>query len=259
MVRKLPDENAVTAMMQCAEAEKQTEIILHEAQILAGLAQKCHKICANKAGLIDSQNCLEKDIDSYLVNFYAAALTHTHKLYQAVITPNTACGLKNPREVQRENFDRFVADIEQVDSFIHGGKIFIRLPLLPAKINHGFTGKWGDRTKNYLLFFNRSLDESLSRLEPDIPHFREQNITYLTVFPQGVRACPDCENVDTKSITDTICLHTMCADSPTHTSFFMGGFQDENLRPGTYICVSKGRFSVPEISSMIAVFYTRKT
>lgn len=259
MVRSLPGEGAVVAMMQCAEAEKQAEIILCEAQVLARLAQKCHKVCANKGGLLNSEDQMGESIDGYLADFYSAALTHTHRLYQAVIAPNTACGLRNPRDVQRENFDRFAAEIEQVDSFVHGGKIFIRLPQLPAKINHGLTGRGGDRTKNYFLFFNRSLDESLSRLEHEIPHFNEQNITYLTVFPKGARLCPDCENVDTKSITDTICLHTMCADSPSNTSVFMAGFQDENLRPGTYVCVSEGRFSIPEISSIIAVFYARKT
>lgn len=252
-------EDTVTAMMQAIEAEKQAGIILKEAQSLARLAQNCLKSCNELAGGKTGNYPAGKDFNTYLTEFYASALAHTHTLYQAVTVPNSACGLKNPREVQRENFDQFAAEIEQVDAFLHGGRLFIRLPQLPAKINHGISGRGVEKGKPYLLFFNRSLDESLNRLEPDMPHFKEQNIAYLTVFPPNARSCPDCENIDTKSITDVICLHTMCADSPSKTSFFLGGIQDENLTPGTYVCVSEGRFSVPEISTVIAAFYMRKT
>lgn len=252
-------EDTVTAMMQAIEAKKQAGIIFREARNLARLAQTCVKSCDGLENGQAANYPAAKDFNAYLTEFYASALSHTHTLYQAVTAPNSACGLKNPREVQRENFDQFAAEIEQVDAFLHGGRLFIRLPQLPAKINHGISGRGGDRGKPYLLFFNRSLDESLNRLEPDMPHFKEQNIVYLTVFPSNAKACPDCENIDTKSITDVICLHTMCADSPSKTSFFLGGIQDENLAPGTYVCVSEGRFSVPEISAVIATFYMRKT
>lgn len=252
----LPNENNVAALLQSIEAKKQAGVVLKEAQFLARLAQKCIRFCD---GLASRTQPLSKKPDDYLTDFYTSALAHTHTLYQAVTTPNTACGLRNPRDVQRENFERFAASIEQVDSFLCNGRLFIRLPRLPAKINHGLSGRGGEQGRSYLLFFNRSLDESLNRLEPDIPHFMEQNITYLTVFEPGAKSCPDCENIDTKSITDIICLHTMCADSPSKTSFFLAGIQSENLMAGTYVCVSEGRFSVPKISAIIDTFCAQKT
>jgi hypothetical protein len=251
-------EDNVVAMMQSFEAKKQAGIVLKEAQFLTRLAQRCLRFCNDLANVSLENKNAGKTFEAHLTEFYASALSHAHTLYQAVIAPNTACGLRNPRDVQSENFDQFAAAIEQVYSFLLDGRLFIRLPQLPAKINHGMSGRGGDKSRPYLLFFNRSLDESLNRLEPNIPHYMEQNITYLTVFGPDVKSCPDCENIDTKSITDVICLHTMCADSPSKTSFFMCGFQDENLVPGTYVCVSEGRFSVPEISTIIAAFHAPK-
>ena len=130
--------------------------------------------------------------------------------YEAVTKPNIACGLCNPRDVQRENYDAFAGEIEGVFAFVEGGKLFIKLPLLPAKVNHGVRGKLQGNTENYYYFFNRSLDESLNKIEAQIPHFEQQNIAYFSVFSVSSKAIPDAENIDTKSVTDIICLHTIC-------------------------------------------------
>ena len=253
---------AARCTLQALEMETQANAIMRESAALYKLAKRgvesCAKLKVRLANPLNEQDTIQQAADSFN-QFYASTLSRTYALYEAVTKPNIACGLCNPRDVQRENYDAFGAEIEGIFAFVDGGQLFIKMPLLPAKINHGLRGKQPANTEKYFYFFNRSLDESLNKIEDQIPHFEQQNIAYFSVFDPASKAVPDGENIDTKSVTDIICLHTMCDDSLAKTSFFHVGFCDDFLSPGTYICVSNGKFRIPNISRILEKFRGRKT
>lgn len=253
---------AARCILQASEMEEQANTMMRESAAIYKLAKRgtesCVKIKEMLATPLNEQEVIQQAVDSFN-QFYASALSRTYALYEAVTKPNIACGLCNPRDVQRENYDAFGAEVEGVFAFVEDGQLFIKMPLLPARINHGLRGKQQANMEKYFYFFNRSLDESLNRIEAEIPHFEQQNISYFSVFDPASKAVPDGENIDTKSVTDIICLHTMCDDSLAKTSFFYAGFFDDLLPPGTYICVSSGRFRIPKISQILGRFRGRKT
>lgn len=253
---------AIRCALQASELEQQANIMMRESVAIYKLAKRgvesCVKLKEMLAVPLNEEDAVQKAADSFN-QFYASALSRTYALYEAVTKPNIACGLCNPRDVQRENYDTFGAEIEGVFAFVDGGQLLIKMPLLPAKINHGLRGKQMVSTEKYFYFFNRSLDESLNKIEAEIPHFGQQNISYFSVFDPASKVVPDGENIDTKSVTDIICMHTMCDDSLAKTSFFYAGFYDDFLPPGTYICVSGGRFRIPDISQVLGKFRERKT
>lgn len=258
----LPRSQATRCALQASELEEQASAMMRESAAIYKLAKRGSEACVRLKEVLSDPLCGPEVIQQAMDNFnqfYASALSRTHALYEAVTKPNIACGLCNPRDVQRENYDAFAEEIEGVFAFAEDGKLFIKLPLLPAKVNHGVRGKLQGNTEKYYYFFNRSLDESLNKIEAQIPHFEQQNIAYFSVFSVSSKAIPDAENIDTKSVTDIICLHTMCDDSFEKTSFFYAGFCDDSLPSGTYICVSNRRFQVPNISHILGSFRGRKT
>ena len=259
---KLPCSQAALCVLQASELEKQAKAMMSESAVLYKMAKKEVEACAKMRGNLTNSQCQQDVIQRAVASFsqfYASALSHTYALYEVVSRPNIAGGLLNPREVQRANYEDFGAEIEGVSAFVDAGQLFIKMPLLPARINHGIRGKHQVNPDKYYYFFNRSLDESLNKIEAQIPHFEQQNIAYFSVYDMSAEAVPDAENIDTKSVTDTICLHTMCDDSQEKTSFFFAGFRDDSLAPGTYICVSRGRFRAPEISHILGKFRGQKT
>ena len=258
----LPTEDEILCGLLADGLERQAKDIIREADVLKKIArtaaESCGKIRAAHLQNTEDVPPADKVRESFL-RFYASALAHTHAMYESIVRPNHAEGLLNPREVQQQNFDAFEREIEGIFAFISEQKIFFRLPLLPAKINHGIRQYGRNSGQKYFYFFNRELDECLRRLEHEIPRFQEQTITYMSSFEPGMKSVFDCDNIDTKSITDTICLHTMCDDSPLKTSFFYCGINDGRLTQGTYVCVSQGRFAVPEIDSIVRAFQGSKT
>lgn len=257
MVDQFPSPDAAICLLKVVDMEKQILSIQAEVQMLSRAVDAGAKSCDKLKKLLASPECASETVrlaQRAIARFYTVTLTHTYALYEAVTIPNLAGGLLNPRIVQYENYENFSKEIEGVFSFVKDRKLYIKTPPLPAKINHGIRQSGQGTVGKPAYIFNRTVDASLSKIDPQIPHFSEQNIAYLTVFPANCRSVPDCENIDTKSITDMICLHTMCDDSPAKTSFFCAGFADDSLDYGTYICVSEGRFSVPNINMILMTF-----
>lgn len=75
------------------------------------------------------------------------------------------------------------------------------------------------------------------------------------MFPCSENIVVDCDNFDTKAITDTICLHTFCDDSAEKTSFHMTGFRSDDVPRGTYICVCPDKFSAANPHEIIQIFH----
>lgn len=109
--------------------------------------------------------------------------------------------------------------------------------------------------KRFFSFFAQSLHESLMLLDNEIPPFPSQSINYIFVFPCSENIVVDCDNFDTKAITDTICLHTFCDDSAEKTSFHMTGFRSNDVPRGTYICVCPDKFSAANPHEIIQIFH----
>ena len=109
--------------------------------------------------------------------------------------------------------------------------------------------------KRFFSFFTQSLHESLMLLDNEIPPFPSQSINYIFVFPCSENIVVDCDNFDTKAITDTICLHTFCDDSAEKTSFHMTGFRSNDVPRGTYICVCPDKFSSANPHEIIQIFH----
>lgn len=252
----LPSEQETICLLQSDEMARQANEILTGISALTQTANRALSACEGiqKATFPLRQ---KKDLDVFrkgLHDFYEEGLAGIYSLYDIITRPNTAGGLLKQKAVQHQNFDEIWEPIEGIYSAVFDGRIFIKLPLLPAKIYHNFRSAAPYTAGKYLRFFSRTLDESLSRIDAEIPHFREQNIMYIFAFPPGKNMPPDCDNYDTKNITDIICMHTMCDDSPNKTSFFYTGIQESDVPKGTYIVVSGNRFLVPNAKKIMGVF-----
>ena len=148
----LPRSQATRCALQASELEEQASTMMRESVAIYKLAKRGSETCVRLKEVLSDPLCGPEVIQQAMYNFnqfYASALSRTHALYEAVTKPNIACGLCNPRDVQRENYDAFAGEIEGVFAFVEGGKLFIKLPLLPAKVNHGVRGKLQGNTEKY--------------------------------------------------------------------------------------------------------------
>ena len=256
----LPDEEFVLTLMQIDEAKSVAEEVAGEANALNNLAgsvlklsekvEHDHSFLEREANQIDAQKIVK--------SFYVSGLVHTHSLYQAIIAPNTAGGLLSQAAVQRENYLAFGAEIEGIRTFLSEGKLLIKLPMLPVIWSRSYALTHIEKAsalKRFFSFFTQSLHESLMLLDNEIPPFPSQSINYIFVFPCSENIVVDCDNFDTKAITDTICLHTFCDDSAEKTSFHMTGFRSDDVPRGTYICVCPDKFSSANPHEIIQIFH----
>lgn len=225
----LPDEEFVLTLMQIDEAKSVAEEVAVEANALNNLAgsvlklsekvEHDHGFLEREANQIDAQKIVK--------SFYVSGLVHTHSLYQAIIAPNTAGGLLSQAAVQRENYLAFGAEIEGIRTFLSEGKLLIKLPMLPVIWSRSYALTHIEKAsalKRFFSFFTQSLHESLMLLDNEIPPFPSQSINYIFVFPCSENIVVDCDNFDTKAITDTICLHTFCDDSAEKNQLSHDGF-----------------------------------
>lgn len=256
----LPDEEFVLTLMQIDEVKSVAEEVAEEANALNNLAgsvlklsekvEHDHGFLEREANQIDAQKIVK--------SFYVSGLVHTHSLYQAIIAPNTAGGLLSQAAVQRENYLAFGAEIEGIRTFLSEGKLLIKLPMLPVIWSRSYALTHIEKAsalKRFFSFFTQSLHESLMLLDNEIPPFPSQSINYIFVFPCSENIVVDCDNFDTKAITDTICLHTFCDDSAEKTSFHMTGFRSDDVPRGTYICVCPDKFSAANPHEIIQIFH----
>ena len=255
----LPSEDAVITSLQIDDA-------CHTAAEICTEVDAMKRLCQNVKKLADAVDT-DKDFLSTEANkeaakrivkdLYISGLSHTHFIYQAITTPNTASGLLSQENVQRENFAKYARDIEGVDAYIHGQKLYIEMPVLPVMYSRKQSPSvrsGAAKLRKHYDFFTQSLHQSLLLLDNKMPTFQEQNITYVFAFSPDEVVAVDCDNLDTKAVTDTICLHTLCDDSADKTSFSLVGIRTETVPKGTYICVAPDKFPVQNVAEIIQVF-----
>ena len=259
MVTKyLPSEETVFMTMQLDEAASAAKTVYLEADSLKRAAEKvlsAHKSVESDAMFLESKSN-RHFVRRVMEAFYRGGFLRVRSAYDAIITPNSARGLLNPSDIQSENFDQSLREAEGVYSFVYNDKILIKLPMLPVVCSRKKVVdhiEKGADFRAHSSFFVKSLDESLRKLDRQITPFSEQNITYIFAFGPSEASKADCDNIDTKYITDTICQHTFCDDMADKTSFFLTGAKVKQEDIGTYICVSPSRFSIPHPDEIIGI------
>lgn len=168
--------------------------------------------------------------------------------YKELVTPQTFLGQRAASVAAIEDFQDYNHFAEDIFTDVIEGNLLVKLPLLWNKYEYTRWTNGHKWTYDYLAWFTRNLDSSLTLIDEKIPPLREKHLHYMFVISSRRAQASDSDNYDTKAITDAIVAHTFGGDGALACSFSYCSFADDDLPEGTYITISPGFGNVPDFS-----------
>ena len=253
-IRLLSNPEQVSVIMTCEAMSERAKKALKASEVISRMSREFSRSCDAVAKMDPSDGYslyelmeLEKEISLYFDNLLAQA----HEFYDALDGPTNidfpdwkTSPKGSPNGEPERDFG--------VRAFVSDGCLFIKTPLLPYSLNDKKRVASGGRFYHFSYLFTNELREKLAEIFDEIPPLSQKTITYLFVRPEG--SAPASDNVDTKVVTDTICMYLFGGDSAATTSFRLAAIFDNRLPKGTYICVSEGRLSCPDPELILEKF-----
>ena len=159
-------------------------------------------------------------------------------------------------ELTSDFFEKTKA-IFDVKAVVDDGCLFIKIPLLWSRYLYHTKSKHYTKSSDYLSWFDRELNQALSKIDDDIPHMEGKHFSYVFVIPDGKMTFADNDNYDTKHITDVISQHIGTTDSGLTTSFSSMSIREGALTVGTYIAVTPSFGNPPRLQVLVNQFLSR--
>lgn len=159
-------------------------------------------------------------------------------IYEELTKPQTFSNQIPAGVAAVDAFLCFNDQIERIFTTVVDGILYIKLPLLWTKYAYKSRMNGNFVRSDYLHWFTRNLDTSLSMIADKMPHFKEKNIHFMYVISCDRVDASDTDSYDTKAIIDTIASHTLGGDGAFVCSHSACSIREDNLPEGTYITVS---------------------
>lgn len=143
---------------------------------------------------------------------------------------------------QRESAHMFGIHAELIN-----GNLIVRMPMLGSMYR-----RRSDGSRPYGHMFAVEVEsvvrELITTLDQEvIEKFQKKTLIYCFVYSQEDRYVLDSDNHDSKTITDAVCAPFLSTDSGCSTMFCYRTIITDSLQPGTYIVLSPGMGSIPDL------------